>query len=132
MQVKDFVSFVSTAAKAWNSMYDDAWTAIKNELSSLITLLVNAVEGLIRSIVAATTSTQGLCNELNALEPPATNSEAAGGMPPEEPEGLTEEDQEHEPEGLTEEPNEPEGLTEEPNNGTGAEEPPSGGQQSQY
>jgi uncharacterized protein YukE len=132
LQVKDFVSFIAAGAAAWNSIHDEAWTALKNEFNGLVTLLLNAVEGLIRAIGAATTSTEGLCNELNALEPPAMNSDAAGGTLPEEPEGLTEEEKEREPEGLTEEPNEPEGLTEEPNNGTGAEEPASGGQQSQY
>lgn len=132
LKVKDFVSFVSAGAAAWNSIHDDAWTAIKNELNGLVKLLLNAVEGLIRAIGAAATSTQGLCNELNALEPPAMNSDVAGGTPPEEPEGLTEEEKEHEPEGLTEEPNEPAGLTEEQNNGSGSEEPAAGGQQSQY
>lgn len=130
LQVKDFVSFVSAGAAMWNSLHDDAWTALKNEFNGLVKLLLNAVDGLIRAIGAASTSTQGLCNELNALEPPATNSDVAGGTPPEEPEGHVEEGKE--PEGLTEEPNEPEGLTEEPNNGTGSEEPASGGQQSQH
>lgn len=78
------------------------------------------VQALIDAIAAASTSTKSLCDELDALQPPALPSGAAGGESPGEPEGLTEE------------PNEPAGLTQEPNDGAGSEEALAGGQQSQY
>jgi hypothetical protein len=121
----DFVSTVAAGASAWNAAYDDAWMTIKNLLGPLVAKLISAVEGLVHAIDAATAGTEDLCHELNALAPPTLPSDAAGGMTPGEPEGLTEE--QADPEGLTEEPNEPAGLTEEPND---AEPVEAGGQQS--
>lgn len=146
-KVMDLIGIIGSGAQqgyaALNSS-DSLAAMIKSALGPLLSKIVMAVEGLVRAIVAASTSTQSLCNELNALEPPALRSGETGGMSPADPEGLTEEpnpegpeglteepNEPEEPEGLTEEPNEPEGLTEEPNDGAESDEVLAGSQQSQ-
>ncbi len=106
----DLINIVSWGAQQVNAApSNDLVTMIKNALGPLLSKIVMAVEGLVDAIDAASTSTQSLCNELNALEPPALRSDEAGCMPPVDPEGLTEE----------------------PNDGTGSDEVLAGSQQSQ-
>jgi len=115
--VLDFLGALSSGASAVNT---DLWTYFKSMLGPLVGKIVVAVESLIGAIDAATTSTKSLCDELDALTPPALPSGEAGDESPGEPEGLTEERKD------------PADLTEEPNDGAGSEEALAGSPQSQH
>lgn len=96
------------------------WAIIKRALGPGMDKLITAVESLIAAFEAAASSTKGVCETLDALQPPVPAGGEVAGTSSGEPEGLTEEHKE--PEGLTEEKKEPEGLTEEPSDGTTSHE----------